>query len=48
MFFTWIDKQTDKTTGSFDEELFPMSWRVILAYLRGRKSIYDNDYTKAR
>jgi nuclear mRNA export protein PCID2/THP1 len=48
MFFRWIEMQFDPNRGSFDENLFPMSWRVMLSYLKGRQSIYDNDYGKAR
>jgi nuclear mRNA export protein PCID2/THP1 len=48
MFFRWMDMQFDPNRGSFDENLFPMSWRVMLSYLKGRQSIYDNDYVRAR
>ena len=47
-YFKWIEMQFDPNKASFYETQFPMNWRVMLAYLKGRQSIYDNDYAKAR
>lgn len=47
-FFKWIDIQLDPSKEEFFENLFPMSWRVTLAYLRGRLKIYENNFPAAR
>lgn len=45
-FFKWINLQFD--SGAFSEDLFPASWRVSLAYLKGRFEMYHNNLGEAR
>jgi nuclear mRNA export protein PCID2/THP1 len=44
----WIDVQFNGNNSNYSEDMFPMSWRIQLAYLKGRIFMFTNEQAKAR